>query len=93
MAYGGQCLAGGRREAYGVMPVAGSRRRMLAEIIMSVDIIVFFSTASIWSSEFGSALPHESELGSVEPSRQGVGHRVQLGVYLRAFSGVCVRPY
>jgi hypothetical protein len=34
VAYGGQCLAGdGRR-------VAGGRQRMLAEIMMSVDIIV-----------------------------------------------------
>ena len=38
---------------------------------------------SIYSSEIGSVLPFESVLGSVEPSRLGVCHRVQLGVYLR----------
>jgi hypothetical protein len=40
VAYGGQCLAGRRREAYGVWRVAGGKRCRLAEIMMSVDIIV-----------------------------------------------------
>jgi hypothetical protein len=39
---------------------------------------------SIESSEIGSVLPLESVFGSVEPSRLGVCHRVQLAVYLRA---------
>jgi len=42
VAYGGQCLVGGgRRVACGVWRVPGARRRMLAEIITSVDIIVW----------------------------------------------------
>jgi len=40
VAYGGECLAGGRWEVYGVWHVAGGRWCMLAEIMTSVDIIV-----------------------------------------------------
>ena len=47
----------------------------------------------ILSSEIGSVLPLDSVLGSVEPSRLGVCHRVQLGAYWRACSGVCLRAY
>src|SRR5882757_7392423 len=48
---------------------------------------------SILSSEIGSVLPLDSVHGSVEPSRLGVCHRVQLGAYWRACSGVCLRAY
>jgi len=46
---------------------------------------------SMQSSEIGSVLPLESVLESVEPRRLGVYHRVQLGVYFRECSGVCLR--
>jgi len=35
----------------------------------------------------------ESLLGNVQSSRLGVCHRVQLGVYLKACSGVCLRAF
>jgi len=34
-----------------------------------------------------------SLLGNVQSSRLGVCHRVQLGVYLKACSGVCLRAF
>jgi len=46
---------------------------------------------SIQSGEIGSVLPVGSELGSIEPSRLGVYHVMQLGTYLRACLEVCLR--